>query len=228
MDQKKNYMKRVTYLFLAGLFFCACGKQDSNYYQYIKDGPIVYPGKADSVVVGAGNGRARITWWMSSGQTVTSCKVFWAFGQDSVVVPLGKSRNTDTVSIIIDSLSEGSYNFTVYTYDDAGNKSVPTSGLGNVYGPTYISTLVNRPIRSAQTIAAGNEVDITWVGLDINCLGTQWMYTGTDGLAKTYFSSIGDTTEIAPCNTGAPVSYRSLFIPEINAIDTFYTNYTTL
>lgn len=207
----------------------SCSKMDDTYHKFIKNGPIVYPGKADSVTVHPGHDRVQLSWWLGSPQTVVSCKVFWNFGADSVSVPVGHVAGVaDTITTYIDSLTEGSYSFTVYTYDQAGNQSVGSSAIGNVYGDIYQSTLNNRPVRTTKFDTTGAKVTIAWVGIDINCLGTQWTYTGTDNLPKTFYSPIGDTTILTGCKVTSPVSYRSLFVPEADAIDTFYTVFINL
>jgi hypothetical protein len=68
-------------------------------------------------------------------------------------------------------------------------------------------------------------LSVKWVGLDAKCLGTEWVYTGTDGKAKNYFSPVDTATVIYSIDATQPISYRSLFIPETHAIDTFYTDF---
>jgi len=201
---------------------------NDTYYDFIKDGPVTYTGKADSVKAFAGNGRVMLSWLLTSDQTITGCKVYWNFNADSMVLPFAKTAGTDTVTVYIDSLREGAYNFTVYTYDAAGHRSVGSEAIGNVYGPVFLSTLSNRPVRSVTWDTAASTVHVTWVGQDLKCLGTEWQYTGTDHLPRHFFSPMGDTSVIADCDFGSPVAYRSLFIPEVNAIDTFYTDYKPL
>lgn len=226
-------MKQLKYLgygfaFWNLLVLGACSKMNATYYDFIKAGPVTYTGKADSVKAFAGNGRVLLSWLLTADQTITGCKVFWNFGADSMVIPVTKTMNTDTVKVYINNLNEGAYNFTVYTYDKAGHTSVGSQAFGNVYGPIFISTLTNRSIRSVKKNTASSSINITWVGLDSKCLGTDWRYTGMDHLPQRSFSAIGDSTVISSCDLNSPVTYRSLFIPEVNAIDTFYTDYKSL
>jgi hypothetical protein len=208
---------------------CACSKMNASYYDFIKDGPITYPGKADSVKALAGKGRVMLRWLLTSDQTVTGCKVFWNFGADSMNIPVNKTTGTDTVGVYINSLNEGSYNFIVYTYNKDGQHSIGSETIGNVYGPVFNTTLSNRPARSIDRDAASSTITVTWVGLDPKCLGTEWHYTGADHQPQHFFAPANDTiTVIANCDPGSPVSYRSLFIPEPQAIDTFYTDYKPL
>jgi hypothetical protein len=201
---------------------------DSAYSDIVKNGPVIYPGKADSVAVFAGKSRVKLSWLLTSDQTITTCKVFWNFGADSMVVPVTKTAGMDTVSVYINNLSEGSYNFTVYTYDKSGHRSIGSEAIGSAYDSLFLSTLANRPVRSVKKEAALSKITVVWVGIDAKCLGTQWKYMGTNGQPQQFYSPIGDTTFITSCNVNSPVTYRSLFVPEANAIDTFYTVYKSL
>jgi hypothetical protein len=226
MKQLKTGIYSVTFLIVVAM--ASCSKMDSGYAGFIKDGPIIYPGKADSLKAFAGKGRIRLRWLLTSDKTLTTCKVFWNFGGDSLVIPVTKGAGVDTITAYINNLYEGSYNFIVYTYDKSGHRSVGTEIIGYAYGDLFQSIIANRPIRSSKKEAALSKVTVIWVGRDAQCLGTEWKYTGTDQQPKQFYSPIGDTTFITSCNVNNPVSYRSLFVPEPNAIDTFYTDYKSL
>ena len=83
----------------------------------------------------------------------------------------------------INNLQEGSYGFSVYTYDKQGRSSVAAKTLARAYGAIFIST---------------------------------------------FFSPIAGTTIITNCKVTEPITYRSVFMPELMAIDKFYTSYTSL
>jgi hypothetical protein len=220
-------MKYLTFL---AIFSCvlltACSKMNATYYDFIKDGPLVYTGKADSVTAHAGNGRVMLSWLLTSDQTIKTCKVFWNFGADSMMVPVTKTAHTDTIRTYINNLNEGTYNFTVYTYDSAGHHSVGSEAIGSSYGAIFMSSLAAKPVRSFTKDATSAKV--IWVGKDARCLGTEWSYTNTDQQPYDYFSSRQDTTILTSCDVNSPVTYRTLFVPEPDAIDTFYTDYKLL
>ncbi|WP_165806549.1 DUF4998 domain-containing protein [Chitinophaga parva] len=222
-------MKKLVFLMSWGcLLLGACNKMDATYDKFIKDGPVTYTGKADSVQVFGGHNRVLVNWWISSDQTIRSCKVFWNFGQDSLRVPVMKTAGTDTVKAYVNNLAEGTYSFTVYTYDAAGHHSVGTNAIGQAYGDIFQSTLAGKPFRTATKNAADNSIRVIWVGKDAKCLGTEWHFTGTDQREHDYFAPQADTTFIDGCDLTKPVSYRSLYVPDQHAIDTFYTDYKSL
>lgn len=224
-------MKKLIYLAIITcvVICCACSKENGTYYDFIRNGAAIYTGKADSVKVFGGNGRVMVQWLLTSDQNIRYCKVFWNFGGDSLSVPVVKSEKTDTIRTVIDNLAEGTYNFTVYTYDSAGNHSVPNQAIGNSYGSIFVSTIMNKPFRTAKPNATKDTLTVIWVGRDAKCLGTEWMFTGKkDAQLHHYFAPQADTTRIGGIDTDSPASYRSLFVPEPNAIDTFYTDYKSL
>lgn len=218
-------MKKLIYLILI-ISCAACSKQNATYYDFIRGGAITYTGKADSVKAFGGRDRMLLSWLLTSDQNIRYCKVFWNFGGDSLTLPVVKTAWTDTIRTYIDHLPEGTYNFTVYTYDSVGHHSVGSQAIGNAYGEIFMSTLHNKPVRALTK--TGNTLTVIWVGKDAKCLGTQWNFTGTDAQAHTYVAPQRDTTIITGVDMKSPVSYRSLFVPEANAIDTFYTDYKTL
>jgi hypothetical protein len=213
---------------LALLILVSCNKDYYQYEKYISKGPIVYPGRADSVIVLAGKERVRLSWAVPSDLNIMNYKVFWNFGTDSLSVPGRTPVTGDSVKIYVDKLAEGSYSFTVHSYDKEGRRSVGSQAFGNVYGPIFSSTVYNRPIRTANKNTVASRLEVAWVGLDAKCIGTEWQYTDTDGGAARLFSPIGDSTIIPGCNVAQPISYRSLFLPETKAIDTFFTEFKSL
>jgi hypothetical protein len=222
-----KYIKGV----IACLMICtvlSCGKSYFQYEHFIDDGPIVYPGRADTVLALAGHNRIQLSWAVPSDLNITDYKVFWNFGADSLTVAGRKPGSADSVKLFIDNLQEGSYSFNVYTYDKDGHKSVATQTTGNVYGNIFSSTIYNRPIRSSVKDTKNFNLMVEWVGLDAKCIGTEWLYTDADGLAASSFSPIDDSTIILSCDVSKPVSYRSLFLPEPKAIDTFFTEFKNL
>jgi hypothetical protein len=219
---------RSLIIFLLIFTMLSCGKEHYQYEDFIKNGPIVYPGRADTVIALAGHNRIQLSWAVPSDLNITDYKVFWNFGADSLAVAGRKPGNGDSVKLYIDNLTEGSYSFNVYSYDKAGHKSVSTQTIGNVYGPIFSSTIYNRSIRSHVKDTLDFTLYVEWVGLDAKCIGTEWLYTDADGLATRSFSPIADSTIITSCDVTQPISYRSLFLPEPKAIDTFFTEFKNL
>src|SRR5690242_14583172 len=102
------------FILAAGLLVCllaACKKMDYTYKKFLKGGDIIYPGKADTIQIFPGHNRIRLSWLLTSDPSIVLCRVYWNNKTDSVSVPVNRSKGIDTVSVIIDSLAEGYYNF---------------------------------------------------------------------------------------------------------------------
>lgn len=206
----------------------SCKKLDANYEKFIENGPIVYPGKVDSIFSYSGDNRIKLTWKVPFDGNIKSYKVFWNFGSDSLIIKGANPTGPDSVRSIIENLQEGTYSFSVYTYDQFGRRSVPTRKVARSYGSIFTSTIYNRQIRTSVKDAKTSTVTVTWVNLDLNCVGTEWLYTKQDGTSGAYFSPFGSTTTITNCNVTKPITYRSIYVPEPTAIDRYYSVYSTL
>lgn len=222
-------MKRLIYLgaALGFITLASCSKMDEHYKDFIKDGAKVYTGKADSLQAAGGKGRVVLSWILFSDQNITGCRVLWNFGADSLVIAVKRSSHPDTIQLPIE-LAEGAYNFTVYTFDNKGNGSVGADAIGTSYGAGFQSSILPRTLRTVNKQAAVGKINITWVGREDKCIGTEWTFTGVDNRPRTYFSPLGDTTMLSGCDVDQPVSYRSVYLPEKAAADTFYTDYKQL
>lgn len=224
------YLKKIYWAicFLLGIcLFTACSKMDHTYKDIIKDGEIIYTGKVDSVQVFPGNGRIALSWLLLPDPKIEFCKVFWNDGKDSTVVSLEKTQGTDSIYVILDNMKEGTYTFSVYTGDEEGHTSVETQVTGHVYGKQYASTLSNKPVEEARW--TDGHTNIVWQHAIGNILGVELNYIDSaDDAQALFIPSEEDTTKIDNLKEGSQIKYRTLYLPDSAAIDTFYTDYTTV
>ncbi len=103
--------------------------------KFAEGGEIIYPATFDSLKVNTGNGRVMITGLLAGDPNVTRYRVFYNNGSDSLENTIVRKGRTDTLKQIIDKLPEGPMTFTLRTYDNKGNRSIPMTVTGNVYGP---------------------------------------------------------------------------------------------
>jgi len=206
------------------LLLISCMKED-DYKKFTKGGEISYTGKLDSIKIFSGNKRVVIQGLLIADPKVSKCVVYWNNKADSMVVPITRTQNIDTLRIELGNMVEGVHNFTIFTYDNLGNVSVPTYVSGRVYGDRYASTLSNRPINSAFTNESGL-TSIDWGAMDrlSGVFATELTYTNAsndlvsiripiDSL-KSVLSSFKEKTSI---------QYKTLFLPDTLSIDTFFT-----
>lgn len=220
-------MKNIKYigagLVLAICTFFSCSDMDDNYAEFVKEGEITYSKKVDSVAVYAGKNRVKIS-FVNLGPRVAKVKVFWNLKSQSVEAATAPaSRNLD---VIIPDLAEGTYSFDLFTFDKSGNQSVGTTVIGNVYGEGYSNTLRERAIEG--TNIAKGVGSVTWLTSPAGSIATEIKYTDNTGAAKTVYTPARESLSSLPrFKSGNSISYRTLFLPEPNAIDTFYTSALT-
>lgn len=223
--------KITTYYIIVSLvlIISACSKMDDYRDKYMAGGSITYPGKMDSVVAYSGNGRVKISGLFTSDPKIVKYKVFWNSRQDSIEVPVTRTSGVDTPSVIIPDLPEGLMNFEIRTYDAKGNISIPVNTSANVFGILYQSALINRGIANAEMQLDGSAL-ISWadVSKDAGIINMQIMYSDNTGMMHdTLITSdlTGLTTSLPAFKSGNAISYRTAYLPNATAIDTFYTAY---
>lgn len=209
----------------------ACTKMDDYKKKYEPNGPIIYPGKLDSVQIFSGRNRVLLTGLFTSDPKIVKYRVYWNSKQDSIEIPVTRTSGVDTAKLLIPSLPEGIMTFEIRTYDNEGHISIPVTLAGNVYGPLYQSSLINRGIAKAELQTDGSAL-INWadVNADDGLISMRIKYT--DAINKQHDTLITSeptdlSTSLPKFKAGSAISYRTTFKPTKTAIDTFYTDYQT-
>jgi hypothetical protein len=149
--------------------------------------------------------------------------VYWNGGLDkqSITVPASAS-DTVLVEEFIPNMGEQSYSFDVRTIDGYGHQSLKTTGSGASYGDFFRSNLLQRRINGVSINEKLSQVQITWGVAAENLERTEIRYTAVDNETKVIKVKPDESlTSIADAADGSPFEYRSLFLPEPTAIDTF-------
>lgn len=222
-------MRILPYLLLCYLFVCACSKPD-DYKKYLENGEILYTGKADSLQIHPGRNRIQLSWLLISDPKISKSKIYWNNRQDSLIVDVKRTPGVDTIRYFVSNLEERAYTFEVYNYDRDGNPSVKSEITGFVYGPLYEEALLSRAFNSAE-MKEGNAV-INWVNIDTTggIIGMQLQYTTSDQVAHDTIvaaSPEGQVTTLHNVLSASSFRYRTLYLPDKLAIDTFYTAFET-
>lgn len=206
----------------------SCKKMDDIYKDFVKDGETVYIGKADSAFVRGGYHRAEVVWLLKSDPKVSSYKLFWNNGRDSVSGDVTKTENVDTVRVSLDDMTEGTHHFTIRMYDRHGNTSVPTYVSGSVYGPQYEQTLLDRTYRGMVRVGRTN-LEVIWTPAEESAVGIEARYTNRAGEEEIYFiSSLLNSSIFSSFPVNGEFQYRTLFMPDELALDTFATDFATV
>ena len=224
---KFKYFLLSGFMLFIALSFTNCDSMDETYRQFIKDGEIVYVGKADSIKTRGGRERIEISWYLLSDPKVKSYKIFWNNGKDSVANTVTKTENVDTVRVMLNNMPEYVYNFDIYMYDEFGNSSIKSSAIGRTYGEYYEGSILNRTYKSLKRINAG--IEVVWTAASEEFLFIELEYTNSAGsiVQKTIDRTIEKDTLFSIPVKGN-FKYRSAYIPEPNSLDTFYTEQSSI
>lgn len=227
----KKYYTYQSIIAICFILLVACSKMDDTYDDFIKDGEIVYIAKADSVSAYPGNNRMGLSMLLIADPRISKVKVYWDAGgqKDSTERSIQRTAGVDTVRFAFNKLAEGTYTFYIYTYDNAGHRSIKTDVIGTVYGEKYIAQLVNRAIKSGTYDDIAKTATVKWFGVGTDVIGEEFIYTDALGAVRKQFhkhEGAADSVTVLPdYKKGNTFQFRTLYKPAPNAIDTFYSNY---
>ena len=222
-------MKKIKIFSIIGfvalmLVLFSCESMTDNYQQYIKDGEIIYTTKLDSVKAFAGNHRVLISGILKEAFSVKQVVVYWNDFTDSLVVDYIRENDVDTVNILVENLEEKSYEFDIYTSDGEGHRSVKVVVFGTAYGERYQESLYPRTVNTYK-MEGEDTVAVRWLPADELETLTELIYTDSTGMEVTVnVPKIFSTTFLVNYRHG--VTYRSWYLPEETAIDSFPTDWT--
>lgn len=224
----KNYHKRpIVWVLCALLIGVACSRKPTDYQSFLNGTEIIYPGVLSNPLVLPGNGRLMLTWHPSPDPSITKYKVYWNNYADSATVLSTSHNPSDTVKCLVNGLSEYVYTFFIFSYDSAGNKSVPTE-IDNtrVYGAVYQGGLHNRlpNIATPYVVNSNGSVTMNFTTPDTINITTIIRYTNAGGVAaQASLSPDSSSITLPSYKPGAAILYQSSYIPVRGALDTFLT-----
>jgi hypothetical protein len=212
----------------------SCGNKDKEFKTFLDNKELTYPGLVGKVHAKPGNLRAALVWNPSPDPSITRYVIYWNNKADSITLNSTNHNTSDSLTAVIPGLNEYIYSFTIYSYDAKGNRSIPLD-VNNVkvYGPIYQSGLLNRTIDAANpfTVSDNGNIRLNFLSRDTSVVnvGTDIKYTNRNGVEvvkQLKPDSLGIT--LTDYKSGAPVQFRSGYVPDKNSIDTFYvSNYGT-
>ena len=211
-------------LAITGMLY-ACSKEDlaTDYKDFLNGKENIYTGAVSKVVVQPGNLEIGLKWKASTDPNITKYVVYYNNRVDSQIVAL--TGKPDTIRTVIKGLAEYTYSFTIYSYDAKGNRSIPFEvNNAKVYGPIYAANLLNRGYNVAAPYILNNNgtLQLNFIKPDTINIRTVIKYTNAAGVASTASLLPTANSILLPSyKASTPITYRSYYIPERTAIDTF-------
>lgn len=191
-------------------------------------GNVPFVPRADKASILSGKNRLLFV-WPNPPLQVVRVKMVWNNEADSLEYAL--TSHPDTLTIYINDLEEGTYNFEIFTYDVHNNNSGKVLLSALVFGEEYASGGYTRSVRDV-TYTADHTLAIDWeVSDETSFIGTQVFYTHANGEENRVFfprsESRGVIEDIARDNEGE-IRYRTVFAPGFEVIDTLFSDFETV
>ena len=215
----KKIQFQIVFIFLC-IVSVACSKKA---VENSKDTP--FTANAGSITTSGGLNRVKLT-FVIKDQSIKKCEIFWNERAKSQKIELD-NRTNDTIKTIISNLEEGSYTFEVVTYDERNNSTV-VKAAAKSYGEEYLSALKTREIKES-TFITGEVPSIEWNMARSGEAGVQVSYVdGSDKQKKVIIRNYETKSNLPGHKPNTDITYKSAYLPEINALDTFYSEVKTL
>lgn len=219
-------MKKITiflsFIFGVALLFNACQDMEDIHSEYLADGDIIYAAKPLMIQSFAGRNRIALKYYLINAVNVNKCIVEWDEGSGTQTLDITPNLPLDSITFEINNLEERSYIFKIYTVDKNGNRSIKEQTSGASYDAKFEATLTNRPLLS---IEGGGTIDsllLVWGTPTTGNTKVEITYNNSEGEPVSQMVlSDEESTVIRGWESESMISYKSYYVPEENAIDTF-------
>ena len=215
-----NKIKFQIVILLLSVCSISCAKNQTN-----KEKETKFTANAGSVKTNGGLNRVKLT-FVIKDESIKKCEIFWNERAKSQSVVLA-NKTSDTIAAIINNLEEGNYTFEVVTYDEKNN-STAVKASGKSYGGKYAGGLKTREIKES-TFITGEVPFIDWQIAQTGEVGVQVSYVDdADKQKKVTIRNYETKTNLPGHKPNTTITYKSAYLPEISALDTFYSETKTL
>lgn len=212
-----------------------CSDMHELHQPYLEKGEQIYTEKVDSLRTFSGKNRVELKWFLFSDVSIKQARIIWTDRfdvKDSLDFDISVSSGVlQEYSKVIEDLEEGPFLFEVRTLDAFGNRSIPVTKTARALGGIYLSTLTNRQI--ASHVVDNNDLfEVGFVmstNLPEDYIYSEFKYTDNNGDEATYVlpsdNLDGFTLALSDIDITKNIFFRSVYLPNGNAIDLFYTDY---
>lgn len=214
-------MRIHSMILMLGLSLMSCKKDESA-------AKTIRVSSLTSISAYAGENRIKLVWAIPTDDQITKCRIYW--GSDSIDVPLPSHGDRD--STIISNLPEGTYTFSVAALDKNDNLSNRISVKSTAYGDKYAISLKNRAIKSISYNEAQHAVTVNLLAADPGVVTSEIRYKDSNSVDHSVFvPSYYAQASLPGFSNNSKDSillYRTGYLPQLAAIDTFFTAFDTI
>ena len=230
MKNKTNIV--LLFLFLLTTF--SCSKMNDKHDLYLQGGEIIYIGRVDSARILPGENRFLLRYWITDNRA-KELKVYWNQMADSLIIDIPHHEPSDSIDYIIGNntnvIPEGNYTFQIVSDDGDGLESIIFEKMGNVYGELFYQLMTDRFVKSTGYNPVSKNISIEWgEPSSSKDIGVELTYYAEDTKKTVQFltKELESQTLLENIDVEKGVTYRTMFLPEPMAIDTFFTAPLTL
>lgn len=203
---------------IANYYFAFCLLAGALFTGCEKDMPAP-PSRVDGLTGYPGKNRVKLEWTVPSD--VMSSRIFFNNG-GALDVPVEPGS---TQSAIVEGLSEGSQTLRVVTLNADGLNSDPKGIIVKTYGDAYQGGLATRRFLLEKSEIGTTSAQLTFDEATEGETGVWIVYTNTSGAKDSVLMSSSEKSiSISNINTNLPYYHYSVYKPESNAIDEFYSS----
>lgn len=213
-------MKKICFVLAVLAALVSCGKQDTVYKPFVKEGGYIYPAKPLDLKAVSGYQRVFLEWMAPMDPSIRTTKLFWDNYTDSLVFSINDYQG-GFLSAEVANLDDRSYTFDVVNYDAAGHKSLATEITTTPFGESWLLSHAERTILSA--VMDGDDAVVTMTKSTDEMVATQFRYRTVDGnVVESDYLKAGEVEIRLPgALKGKKIEYKSAFLPA-NGRDTVW------
>jgi hypothetical protein len=196
---------------------------------YLQNGEIIYLGRVDSARFLPGENRFMLRYWITDLRA-SELKIYWNQMTESLIVPIPEHTPADSIDLIIgdeaNPIPEGNYTFQIISSDGSGIESIPFERIGNVYGENFYTSMLDRFVLNMNYNPDNKVLSINWgppssskdIGVEIS-----YYMDEEENVLQFTTEELASPTVLNNISVENGVTYRSMYLPEPLAIDTFFT-----
>ena len=213
-------MKKIVTILMFAAALISCGKQDTVYKPFVKEGGYIYPAKPIELKATSGYQRILLEWDAPMDPSIRTTKLFWDNYSDSLVFSTSDYQD-GSIQVWVDNLDDRSYTFDVVNYDAKGHKSLATEITTTPFGESWLLSHAERSFLVAKM--DGEDAVVSMSRSTDEMVATQFRYKTTDGdVVESDYLKPGETEIRLPkALRGKRIEYRSAFFPA-NGVDTVW------
>ena len=213
-------MKKIFSIVFFSLLLFSCGKQDTVYKEFVKEGGYIYPAKPLELTARQGYQRVFLEWMAPMDPSIRTTKLFWDNYTDSLVFSISDYVD-GFLTTEVAGLDDRSYTFDVVNYDSAGHKSLASEITTTPFGESWLLSHAERSFVSAEM--DGDLAHVRMGKATDEMVATKFRYVTSSGetVESDYLEAEDIEINLPDARGGSRLSYKSAFLPA-NGIDTVW------